>query len=415
MKQVTAILLGAGHRGAIIYGQYALSHPDEIKFVAVAEPCDDRREAFASAHHIPAEYATASWEELLKKNIKADCVFVCTHDRAHYEPTMLALDKGYHVLCEKPMSTEKHELINLCAKSKESNRTLSICHGLRYSPLFVKLKELLDGGAIGQLTNIQHTESVAYWHMAHSFVRGNWRREDETSPMILQKCCHDLDILCWLVGSPLKTVSSFGSLSHFRPENKPEGSPAFCLDGCTHKNNCPYYAPRFYLENPMAAEAGFDQVLSMDKSREGILKALEKGPFGRCVYSCDNTVVDHQVVNMCYENGVTVSMTMSAFTQQCERSMVLMGSHGQIFCNIKNSTIELWEFATGNSTLYHIQKPIGTHSGTDSVLVQDFLSVVRSGGTSRTNAESTVEGHLAALAAEDSRLHNGAPVSISLN
>lgn len=412
MKQITAILLGAGQRGAAIYGQYALSHPDELKFVAVAEPQEKRRTAFASDHHIPADCITESWEELLEKEIEADCVFVCTQDRDHCAPTLLALEKGYHVLCEKPMSTVKAELLAMCAKARETNRVLSICHSLRYSPFFVKLKSLLEEGAIGQLCSVQHMESVAFWHMAHSFVRGNWRREDETSPMILQKCCHDLDILCWLVGSPLKTVSSFGSLSHFRPENKPEGSPAYCLDGCEHQYSCPYYAPRFYLENPMAVEAGFDRVLSLDSSREGILKALDKGPFGRCVYSCDNTVVDHQVVNLAYENGVTVSMTMSAFTQRCERTMVWMGSHGQIFCNMKESTMELWDFATGNSTLYHIQKPAGTHSGCDTMLIRDFLSTVRSGGVSRTNADASVESHLAALAAEESRLQNGAPISI---
>lgn len=189
MKQVTAILLGAGQRGADVYAEYALQFPNELKIITVAEPRADRREAFAQQHKISPENVTQTWEPLLEREKFADCVLVCTQDRMHVEPVMIALEKGYDVLCEKPMSGDKRELIAMGAKAKETGRVLSIAHTLRYSPFFMKLKELLDGGAIGQLCAIQHMESVGYWHMAHSFVRGNWRREDETSPMILQKCC----------------------------------------------------------------------------------------------------------------------------------------------------------------------------------------------------------------------------------
>lgn len=413
MKQVTAILLGAGQRGADVYADYALQFPNELKIIAVAEPRSDRRAAFAALHQIPAENVTESWEPLLQREKFADCVLVCTQDRMHFEPVMIALDKGYDVLCEKPMSNDKQELLAMGKKARETGRVLSIAHTLRYSPFFMKLKELLVSGAIGQLCAIQHMESVGYWHMAHSFVRGNWRREDETSPMILQKCCHDLDILSWLVGTPLETVSSFGSLSHFRPENKPEGSPAYCLDGCSHRDSCPYYAPRFYLEHPKAVEDGFQKILSMDTSREGMLKALEHGPYGRCVYSCDNTVVDHQVVNLSYTGGVTVSMTMSAFTRDCERNIILMGSHGQIFGNMETSTIEVRDFASGNTTKIHVHTPVGRHSGSDTVMMKEFLAVITSeGAQSRSNADASVESHLAALAAEESRLMGGTPILI---
>ena len=413
MKQVTAILLGAGQRGADVYAEYALQFPNELKIIAVAEPRKDRREAFAQLHNIPAENVTDTWEPLLEREKFADCVLVCTQDRMHFDPVMIALEKGYDVLCEKPMSGVKRELIEMGAKAKQTGRVLSIAHTLRYSPFFMKLKELLETGAIGQLCAIQHMESVGYWHMAHSFVRGNWRREDETSPMILQKCCHDLDILSWLVGTPLETVSSFGSLSHFCAANKPEGAPAYCLDGCDHRDTCPYYAPRFYLEHPKAIEDGFQKILTMDTTREGMLKALEKGPYGRCVYGCDNTVVDHQVVNLNYQGGVTVSMTMSAFTKECERNIILMGSHGQIFGNMEKSLIEVRDFATGNTTTIHVHTPVGRHSGSDTVMMKEFLTVITSqGAESRSNADASVESHLAALAAEESRLMNGKPVFI---
>lgn len=414
MKQITAILLGAGQRGADVYAAYALQYPNELKIIAVAEPRPDRREAFAALHHVPTENTVESWEELLVRPKFADCVLVCTQDRMHFQPVMQALERGYDVLCEKPMSQDSEELLAMEQKAEQTGKILSICHTLRYSPFFTKLKELLDGGAIGQLTAIQHMESVGFWHMAHSFVRGNWRREDETSPMILQKCCHDLDILGWLVGSPLKTVSSFGALSHFRPENKPAGSPAYCLDGCAYRDSCPYYAPRFYLEHPKAVEDGFAQVVSMDTSAEGLLKALADGPYGRCVYSCDNTVVDHQTVNLLYQNDVTASLTMSAFTAQCERSIILMGSHGQLLGNMEKSQIELRDFASGTVTQISVHTPSGRHSGSDTVMMREFLHLLTSGQSdSRSSATASVESHLAALAAEESRLRGGAPITLS--
>ena len=216
---------------------------------------------------------------------------------------MAALEAGKHVLCEKPMSYDRTELIAMGEKARQTGRVLSICHVLRYSPFFVKLKELIDSGAIGKLVSIQHIESVGYWHMAHSFVRGNWSRSEDSCPMILAKCCHDTDILTWLAGSSCEAVSSFGSLAHFNAAHKPDGATEYCLDGCMHRDHCPYYAPRFYLEHPKAVSDGFVSVVSLDPSREAVLNALQCGPYGRCVYQCDNNVVDNQVVNLLYENG----------------------------------------------------------------------------------------------------------------
>ena len=188
MKKVTSILIGAGLRGGYVYSQYALDHSDEFQVVAVAEPDKERRELFAAKHHIPAEMCFESYEELLEKDKMADCAMVCTQDKLHYEPVVMAMEKGYHVLCEKPMSPDKEEIIRMGAMAKKYNRILSVCHVLRYSPFFSKLKELLEEGRIGRLMTIQHMEEVGYWHHAHSFVRGNWRNSEESSPMILQKC-----------------------------------------------------------------------------------------------------------------------------------------------------------------------------------------------------------------------------------
>lgn len=413
MNPITAIVLGAGQRGANVYAAYALSFPNELKIVGVAEPRADRRAAFAKEHGIPEGRCFAGWEDALRQDKFADCVFVCTQDRMHFEPVMQALEKGYDVLCEKPMSYDRTELIAMGEKARQTGRVLSICHVLRYSPFFVKLKELIDSGAIGQLVSIQHIESVGYWHMAHSFVRGNWSRSEDSCPMILAKCCHDTDILTWLAGSSCAAVSSFGSLAHFNAAHKPDGATEYCLDGCMHRDRCPYYAPRFYLEHPKAVSDGFVSVVSLDPSREAVLNALQRGPYGRCVYQCDNDVVDNQVVNLLYENGVSVSMTMCAFTEHCERIINVMGSRGQIRGNMESSTLEISDFASGDHTTLHVHTPAGGHSGSDAAMMRDFLQTLHRGGGSKTSADASVESHLIALAAEESRLRGGEAVDMN--
>lgn len=413
MKQVTAVLIGAGNRGAEAYAGYALQYPNELKIVGVAEPRKDRREAFASLHGLAPEMCFERWEALLAKPKFADCAMVCTPDSLHFAPVMAALEQGYHVLCEKPMSGKEEEIQAMTRKARECGRLLSVCHVLRYSPFFVKLKSLLDENAVGDLACIQHIESIGYWHMAHSFVRGNWRREDTSNPIILAKCCHDTDVLTWLVGSRCTAVSSFGSLSHFKPGNKPEGAPDRCLDGCEHRDRCPYYAPRFYLEHPRAKGDGFDKIISLDTTNEGLLKALQTGPYGRCVYACDNDVADHQVVNLLYENGVTVSMTMSAFTENCERIINIMGSKGQIRGNMETNTIEYWNFASGEHQTFHLRIPSGNHSGSDVSMMKDFVALIASGvAESRTSAGASAESHLIALAAEESRRLDGQLITL---
>lgn len=415
MKQITAILLGAGQRGANIYAGYALKFPNELKIVAVAEPRQDRREAFAAAHGIPAENCAASWEELLQRDKFADCVIVATQDRMHFEPVTIAMNKGYDVLCEKPMSPDREELIAMGETAKKTGRLLSICHVLRYSPFFVKLKEILDSGAIGQLVNIQHIESVGFWHMAHSFVRGNWRNSEESCPMIMAKCCHDVDILAWLAGGNCTRVVSVGDRSHFRKENQPAGAPDRCLDGCPYRDTCPYYAPRFYLEHPNAVKDGFVSVVSLDPSADAVMDALKIGPYGRCVYACDNDVVDNQIVCLEYDNGVRASLTLSAFTEKCERRLNIMGSHGQIFGNMEENSIEIHDFATGNVTSVHIHVPAGGgHSGSDFSMMRNFVELVATGSVeSKTDAQVSVQTHLTALAAEESRVLGGMPIDMT--
>ena len=277
---VTAVLIGAGQRGAQVYGEYALRYPNDIQFVAVAEPDSERRDAFCKDHDIGPDNAVPDWPELLSRPKMADCVFVCTQDNCHIEPAMAALEKGYHVVMEKPMSRDKEELCALQKKAEEKGRLVTVCHVLRYTPFFSKVKEILNSGILGQICSIQQIENVGFWHQAHSFVRGNWHSSEATSPMILAKSCHDMDILLWMANSHCTKVSSFGSLTHFKPENAPADAPQYCLDGCPHADTCPYNAEYIYLKSKGVHVPVIRKVVILVNTVDSVREALRKGPYG---------------------------------------------------------------------------------------------------------------------------------------
>ncbi|MBP3965875.1 Gfo/Idh/MocA family protein [Paenibacillus lignilyticus] len=406
MKPITAALIGAGQRGAGAYAPYALSHSEEINFVAVADADSGRRERFRQEHNLPEQSCYSSWEELLAGPRLADAILICTQDKMHFEPTLQALEKGYHVLLEKPMSPDPLECFIMGEYAERFNRVLSICHVLRYTDFFAEIKKLISDGRIGKLVSIQHTENVEHRHQAHSFVRGNWRNAEESSPMILAKSCHDMDILQWLVDEECAKVSSFGSLTYFREENAPEGAPLRCLDGCPVQDSCPYYAPKMYIERDDWAAAILRSIVSNDTSDEGVLEALKDGPYGRCVFHCDNNVVDHQVVNLEFAGGVTVAFTMSAFTFEGGRSVKLMGTHGQIRADMEKNVIEVTSFVTRETETVHLDTEITGHGGGDTNIMRDFVRLVQSDGKEkgRTGAKESVQSHLIAFAAEKSRV-----------
>lgn len=413
MKQVTAVLIGAGARGALNYASYALRYPNEMKFIGVAEPDEGRRQRFQEQHQIEDAFAFDSWEALLDRPRMADCVLICTQDRMHTALLLAAMEKGYHILCEKPITPHKKELLELKKRMAGYDRVISICHVLRYSSFFTQLKRLLDEGAAGELVSIQHMECVGYWHMAHSFVRGNWADSTATSPMILQKCCHDFDILLYLTGAGVSRVSSFGRLTHFTENNAPSGAPDRCLDGCPHREECPYFAPRFYLEHENGRE--FSRSVDLGESAGEILKSLTDSPYGRCVYHCDNNVVDHQIVNMDFDNGVTASVTMCAFTQRCERVITLCGTKGQIVGHMEDNLIEWTDFATGHESRMVLQTNKSGHNGSDDAMMKEFTMLIasRGGRGNRSSALEAIDSHLIALAAEESRRENGRVVELA--
>jgi len=414
MKPVTAILLGAGSRGTYIFGGYAAKYPLHLKFVAVAEPNEEKRAIFAAAHGISPEQCFATWEEALSQGKIADAAVICTQDQMHFDPSMKALSLGYHIMLEKPMATSEEECIRLEAASREHNRLLMLSHVLRYTQFWSAVKKIIAGNEIGKIVHIQLTENVGHQHMAHSYVRGNWRNTTVSSPIILAKSSHDLDILSWLIDQPASRLSSFGSLTHFREDQAPEGSTARCTDGCAVERSCPYSAIRIYLEEK---KPHFSIHLAPDPTLENRLHALHNGPYGRCVYRCDNNVMDHQVVNLEFMDGATAAFTLTGFTAKTTRTLHITGTHGEIAGDMSEDWLSVNLFSTGQTNTYRFVNDEDSHGGGDEGFIAAFIHEVRTfderkdaSRTGLTSAQASLQSHLLAFAAEKSRLQNGTPV-----
>ena len=421
-EKIKIAIIGLGSRGRTAYGEELLTLRDRAEVTAVADPNEERLKLAGDAHGVPAEKRFRSAEELLAQPKLADAVLICTQDRMHVPHAVAALHKGYDIMMEKPVSPILSDLQEIVRTARETGRRVVVCHVLRYTDFFRTIKQTIDSGRLGKVINIQALENVRYWHQAHSFVRGNWRRTDESSPMILAKCCHDLDYLIWLCGSRCERVSSFGSLMYFKPENAPEGAARRCLDGCTAKENCPYDAEKIYLTNPETGVLGGNtewpiDILSEHPTEETIREAIQTGPYGRCVFACDNDVVDNQIVNMQMENGAVLSLIMSAFTSFGGRTIKVMGTNGDLWGDMHNNKIRICEFGKEPEIidLGHIEKDFAGHGGGDRGLVLSFLDYMegKPADSTITTLETSVESHLAALAAEESRLKGGMPVELA--
>ncbi|MEN8075930.1 Gfo/Idh/MocA family oxidoreductase [Clostridioides difficile] len=403
----TVAIIGAGQRGQDIYGEFIKNNSNLAKVVAVVEPNDFRREKMRKEHNISIENTFSNMEEFFKREKLADVVIISTLDREHYEPVMNALDKGYNVLLEKPMSINKDECVKMVDKAEEKGALLMVCHVLRYTSFFRKLKELIDSGEIGDIVTIQHNENVGAFHMAHSFVRGNWRNSDETSPIILQKSCHDLDILSWLIGSKCISVASFGELSFFNSKNKPTDAADRCVNCIV--NDCVFDGRKVYLDVIGKWPA---TVVSNKQTREGILESLSKNNYGRCVFDCDNNVCDHQSTILKFENGVTATFNLSGFTDEISRTIKIMGTKGEIRGHEGRNEIEVIKFRSNfnekkKKKLYKIEKSTSGHNGGDGGLMCELFKLLENGDKdSLSSGRKSLESHLMAFAAEESRIKN---------
>jgi len=406
MKQVRLIIAGAGDRGTV-YSSFAKEHPERANIVGVAEPRNFYRERMVKEHDIPEENVFTDWKDLAKQEKFADAVIIATQDHMHKDPVIKFAKKGYHILLEKPMAPDEKGCRDIIKAVQGKKIIFAVGHVLRYTRYTKKLKEILDSGRIGDVISLQRLEPVGYWHQAHSFVRGNWRNEKESSFMLLTKSCHDLDWIRYIMGKKCKTVSSFGSLTHFNKENKPENAGDNCLE-CAYEPLCPYSAKKIYLDFLKRGKTGWPvNVITSDVTKGGIVRAIREGPYGRCVYECDNDVVDHQVVNMEFEGGETASFTMTAFTKARQRETRIFGTRGEIYGN--GTKIQIYEFLTGKSEIIDASgkdpSSLADHGGGDYGLISAFIEAVAENDPSKvlSGPEESLESHLIAFAAEKGR------------
>ena len=421
-RKIKMVIAGLGGRGHDIYSHYGLEHPDDMEVVAVADPRQDRLDIVKQEWGLDDSCCYETAEELFAKPRMADVAVIATQDRQHVAHAEAALKAGYHLLLEKPVAVDIEGCLEVLRLARFYKRHVTVCHVLRYTPFYNTIKHLIDDGKIGDVVTIQAMEQVGYWHHAHSYVRGNWRNSKDSCPMILAKCSHDMDILIWLTGKRARYVSSYGDNYLFNEAHAPQGAAMRCMD-CKIRGGCPYDAVRYYLESDhTSVKAGRVNwpinVLDPNPTPETIEEALRNGPYGRCVYHCDNDVVDHQVVNIQLDDGVTINFTMSAFTERCYRTIKVMGTRGCIEGNMDDSTLIYHDFF-GHQEQIDLRVTDGSmagHGGGDNLMMEEFIKLLRNGkeDTMLSSIEHSIESHLVALLAEKSRLANGQSMKVEM-
>jgi predicted dehydrogenase len=398
-EAIAVAIIGAGDRGTT-FGNIVAGVPEWAHVAAVAEPRREYREIFAARHRLPAGRVFDDWRRLAAADLRLDAVIVCTPDRDHVEPAVTFLDKGCHLLLEKPMATTLDDCRRIARAQEKAGAITSVCHSLRYHAGFAALREVVRSGRIGRLVSLDQLEQVAWWHQAHSFVRGKWAVEASSSFMLLAKSCHDIDYIAHVVPSDCRRVQSFGRLTWFTRENAPAESGERCVD-CRIEKSCAYSAVRHYVDTNRDDWPA--EVVSPDHSREAHLRAITTGPYGRCVWKCDNDAVDHQVVAMEFEDGTTATFTMTAFTQGGGRKIRVHGTEGEV--EFTEERMQVRTFADTRIEDVVFEKEAGGHGGGDERVVVSFLGAVRERNPALvlTDVHESLRTHAIVFAAEQSR------------
>ncbi|MDO5153613.1 MAG: Gfo/Idh/MocA family oxidoreductase [Eubacteriales bacterium] len=396
------VLIGAGSRG-MTYAPWAVAHGIEI--AAIAEPRPDRLKSAADQLGVPEAMRFSDAAPLFALGKIADAAIITTLDRDHYGHTMQALHCGYDILLEKPISPDPKECITIEETANALGRKVTVCHVLRYTNFFTQIKSILDSGELGKIVAIKHSENIGDFHMAHSFVRGNWRNDRLSSPIITQKSCHDLDILLWLTGAHCTKVAAFGSLSYFKESNAPAGSSDRCLT-CPVAENCRYDARKAYL--PVLGQWPAD-VVCLEQTEEALMEALKTGPYGRCVYRCDNNVCDHMSVIMEFDNGTTATFSLTAQTSACHRNIHIMCEDGEILADDGQRQILVCRHVSSQADTFterviNVRTNGSGHGGGDTGIMEDFTASLAGRKETRSSISLSVESHLMASAIEESRL-----------
>jgi len=409
MKKLSAIIIGYGNRGQT-YAKYAIDHPDELEIKAVADPVSNKLEYVKKHHNLNNDMLFCDWKELTSLPKFADFAIIATQDDMHYEPTLECIEKGYNILLEKPISPSPKECKEIAEAAEKKGVKIIVCHVLRYTNFYCTLKDIIDSEKLGKIMSVDAVEAVGNIHQSHSFVRGNWRNSKESAPMILAKSCHDTDIIQWLIGSECKKVHSFGSLSYFTKDNKPEGAPDYCIKGCPKADECYYNAVKLYYddkENDWFRTVAANT--SENPSDERVMEAITNGPYGRCVFDCDNDVVDHQVVTMEFKNGCTVTFSMNAFNEG-GRYIRLFGTKGELTGSIDTGEITIYTFDTKETQKINLNDKgndiTNGHGGGDTGIMIALLNHFNDvdPGKSVSSVRTSYLNHLISFAAEHSRI-----------
>ncbi|MBQ8395270.1 MAG: Gfo/Idh/MocA family oxidoreductase [Clostridia bacterium] len=419
-KILTVSILGCGSRGFHAYGMLINQLKDKFKIVSLCDCNEEELGIVARTFGISQENCFTSDTEFFKQK-RSDVLIIATLDKQHYEHALKALNLGYDILLEKPITDNAQECLDLMEAQRKNNNKVVVCHVLRYAKAFVKAKQLLEEGRIGLLVNIQALEQVAYWHVAHSYVRGNWRRSETTTPMILAKCCHDLDLLQYYAQSKAKNVSSVGACTYFTKENAPKDAAARCVD-CPHKESCTYSAKRIYIDR-FIAEGKPENIWPYNVIAKDFPVTVEKlereiygkdSLYGRCVFACDNNVVSHQTTNVLFENGVTASLTMMGFTHVGGRIYRFFGTLGEIVLDEANEIIEVKTFGGDVETIRmgDLTEAGMAHGGGDAQLIEKLYNMIMGTADTQTSLENSLESHLMGIAAENSRRQDGKTVQV---
>lgn len=423
-RPLKTVIVGGGHR-SLIYSQLAELKPDKMEIVGVADPNEFRRKSIQKRFNIPEEHIFHDVEELAAAPKFADAAINGTMDHIHVETSIPLLKAGYDILLEKPFAVNEKEMRELVKCAKENGRKIMVCFVLRYAPFYRRIKEILLSGEIGKIINIQTSEHVSYHHMSTSHVRGKWRNEEEChSSMLLAKCCHDIDIMMWLMGKddPVK-VSSFGSLMQFRPENAPENSGTRCLVDCPLAETCLYSAKRLYIDHPNRWEFYvWDKLEDRENaSIEDKINLLKTSPYGVCAYKADNNVVDHQSLAVEFRSGATGTHNMVGGAAIPQRRIHIIGTKGEIYGMLESGrfTVSLIDPRPGCEHLDRVvdaNTSDDSHGGGDLNLAEDFVDYARDNimSVSCTSIEESVKGHLTVFKADESMKNGGITENILL-
>ncbi|WP_177918757.1 Gfo/Idh/MocA family protein [uncultured Eubacterium sp.] len=433
-RPITAIIVGAGHR-AFVYSELAKTNPDMLKIVGVADPNPIRRKKAMDYFGFGEDMCFENAEELASKGRLADTVINGTMDEQHLQTATVLLDAGYDMLLEKPFATNEDEMWQIVECAKKNNAKVMICHVLRYTPFYYSIKERIANGEIGEIINIQTNEHVSYHHLSTSYVRGKWANSKKChTSMLLAKCCHDLDIMMWMMADTKpKQISSFGGKFQFKPENAPKGAGTICMKDCPLVDTCVYSTKRLYIDHPdrwafyvWDALEGKENITLDDK----IALMQSDSPYARCIYKCDNDVVDHQSVMVSFENGATGTHNMVGGSAEPRRSIHIIGTKGEIFGNFEESKFTVLKInpspdahneecdveevdlrVTGDMVGAY-----GGHGGGDERLAEDFVKYIRGEAPSLacTSIFDSVAGHLSVYRADKSRENDGQVQNINI-